>query len=118
MNFWLDHAQTGTLDQQTSIILLVSQIVAGLLSLYVSLTLSQVFFISLDHPELSAGETLKQSKKLMSGNKFRLFLLDISFLPLFLLAIPTLGLGYLWICPYMNMTHALFFLDLMQSDKA
>ena len=49
----------------------------------------------------------------MKGNRKRLFLLELSFLPLMLLCILSFGIGFLWLEPYMQMTYTHFFLDLM-----
>ena len=49
--------------------------------LYVKTLYSQVFFIMLDFPELSAKECLKRSRRLMKGHKWQYFLLMVSFLP-------------------------------------
>ena len=67
----------------------------------------------LDFPERSAKEALKLSLQIMRGHKGRLFYVQISFLPLMFLCLLSFGIGYLWLVPYMNMTSAVFFLDLM-----
>ena len=43
----------------------------------------------------------------------RLFLLELGFLPPMLLCVLSLGIGFLWLEPYMQMTYTYFFLDLM-----
>ena len=77
------------------------------------LSISQVFYLLLDFPDASPGETIMTSIRIMKGHKWRLFLLELSFLPLQLLCILSFGLGFLWLNPYMRMTYTLFFLDLM-----
>lgn len=116
LDSYLNLRLSNSLDTDTCLMLAGLQIVLGLLYLFVYLSLSQIFFVTLDHPELSVKEILRQSMKLMSGQKLRLFLLDLSFLPLSLLILPTLGTSLFWIMPYLNMTHSLFFLDLMHAD--
>lgn len=90
----------------------------GLL-VYVPLTLaiSQAYFLVLDFPNYSAGETLKKSISIMKGHKARLFYLQVSFLPLMILCLFTCCIGFLWLMPYMQMTMTLFFLDLMNPAK-
>lgn len=85
-----------------------------LVCLPISLDLSMSYFLMLDFPEYSPGKILALSHKLMKGNKGRLFLLEVSFLPLHLLAVFSMGIGYLWLEPYINMTRTLFYLDLMK----
>lgn len=86
--------------------------------IYIWLTLmfSQTRYILLDFPDLSAMDLLKKSRQLMKGNKGRLFLLDLSFLPLSLLSILSFGIGFLFLLPYMYMTHTLFYLDLVSCE--
>lgn len=84
----------------------------------ISLALSQSYLLLLDFPELSASEIIKRSNRLMKGNKFRLFLLRLSFLPLELLSIFSFRIGNLWLTPYRNTTYAYFFLNLMQNSEA
>ena len=79
----------------------------------ISLALSQVFFLMLDFPQYSAKELIKLSFRIMKGHKRRLFYIQLSFLPLELLCVLSLSIGYLWLIPYKNMTYTLFFLDLM-----
>jgi len=89
-------------------------IIGGLIYLPLTLGLSQSYFLLLDFPKHSAPEILRMSFKVMKGRKMRLFLLELSFLPLILLGILSFGLGDLWITPFLNMTLALFFLDIMK----
>ncbi len=89
------------------------ELLAQLLFLPFSLALSQCYYLILDYPNLSAIETVKMSLRIMKGNKLRLFILQLSFLPLMLLSYLSFAIGFLWLTPYMQMTFALFFLDLM-----
>ena len=74
---------------------------------------SQSLYLFFDFPELSTKELLRKSRKLMKGNKKRLLLLELSFIPLHLACILTFNIGYLWLTPYNNVTKTYFFLDLM-----
>jgi len=97
-------------------ICMIIAMVAGM-AVYVpiSLSLSQVFFLLLDFPTRSPKELLSLSIRLMKGRKWKLFKLQLSFLPLMILGVLSFGIGNLWITPYMNMTMALYFLDIMKS---
>lgn len=68
-------------------------------------------YILKDHPELSPNQALNLSIKMMKGHKFDLFCLMLSFLGWSFLAIFTLGIGYLWLAPYMSTTLAAFYQD-------
>ena len=66
---------------------------------------SQVYYIRQDHPEMSAKEALRASETMMDGHKMEFFLLQLSFIGWHILAAFTLGLLYLWLIPYMQMTY-------------
>lgn len=97
-------------------LLLCTQLILLMIYLPLSLSLSQSYYIVLDYPDLGLAAILRQSIRLMKGRKLRLFYLQLSFLPLMLLVIPTFGLGALWLTPYKNMTYALFYLDNMKKE--
>ena len=84
------------------------------LSWLISLRYSQVYFLLLDFPDYSAKELMKMSWKLMKGHCGRLLYIQVSFLPLMLAGLVSLGIGFLLIKPYQYMTYTLFYLDLIQ----
>lgn len=84
----------------------------------VSLGIALSFYLALDFPENTGMETLSLCWRMMKGHRSRLFLLELGFLPLTLLCILSFGIGFLWLEPYMQMTHACFFLDLMNPGSA
>ncbi|MCR4588075.1 MAG: DUF975 family protein [Lachnospiraceae bacterium] len=96
------------------IIISILLVVLGIPVIIVSLMFSQVYFILLDFPRYHTKEAFALSIKLMKGNKWRLMRVILSFIPMLLLGIMTLGLGLLWIGPYMNCTMAEFYLDLVK----
>jgi uncharacterized membrane protein len=76
------------------------------------LSYSQTFFILADNPQRGGLEALRESKSMMKGNRWKLFCLLWRFLGWFLLAILTLGIGYLWVMPYLGTTLAHFYDEL------
>ena len=84
-----------------------------IINVYVSLVYSQSFFILHDFPDRSAKEILATSRHLMAGNKFRLFYLYVSFLPLYILGCITMFLPLLWIGVYRYATSCAFYQDLI-----
>ena len=68
-------------------------------------------FIVKDNPQLSPNEAINLSMKMMKGHKFDLFYLYLSFIGWILLAMLTLGIGLLWVIPYMQTSMAAFYLD-------
>ena len=82
-----------------------------------SLAISQSYYLLLDFPDSSAKEVIETSIRIMKGHKWRLFKLELSFLPLQLVCVLSLGIGNIWLNPYLRMTHTLFFLDLMNPGR-
>ena len=68
-------------------------------------------YILKDNPELSANQAINLSQKMMKGHKFDLFYLMLSFIGWGILGIFTLGIGYLWLMPYMYAAFAAFYQD-------
>lgn len=60
--------------------------------------------IIVNHPQISVTHALNLSKTLTKGNKWNLFVMDLSFIGWYMLCILTLGVGLLWIAPYHRMT--------------
>jgi uncharacterized membrane protein len=69
-------------------------------------------YIMAENPDISATEAIEQSKQRMSGNKSRLFYLDLSFIGWYLLAALTGGIGYVFLTPYVKAASTAFYLDL------
>ncbi len=68
-------------------------------------------YILKDYPELTPNQALNLSMKMMKGHKFDLFCLILSFMGWCILAVFTMGIGYLWLAPYMGTTIAAFYED-------
>ena len=73
-------------------------------------------YILAEHPELTAGEAIKRSKEMMSGNRWRLFCLNISFIGWDILCLFTLGIGSLWLNPYKQAATAVFYRDISGTE--
>ena len=82
--------------------------------IFVSLVFSQAFFLLLDFEDKSATELLMKSHMIMNGHKKRLFMLWLSFVPLFLLSVLSCCIGFIWVVPYVKVAQANFYMDLMQ----
>ncbi len=68
-------------------------------------------YILVDNPELSANEAIERSMAMMRGHKFDLFYLYLSFIGWYILGLFTLGIGYLWLQPYVLTAQASFYRD-------
>ena len=69
-------------------------------------------YIMAENPDLSATEAIEQSKRMMAGNKWRLFCLEFSFIGWWLLASLTGGIGAVFLRPYTKAAITAFYLDL------
>ena len=66
-----------------------------------------VNYILAENPEMNTKEVFAMSRDMMRGNKWRAFVLDLSFLGWHLLSLITIGLaGIFYAFPYRNMTNA------------
>lgn len=73
---------------------------------------AMVPYLLRDYPDLTAREALRTSREMMKGHKWDLFVLQLSFIGWILLAIVTLGIGFLFVGPYMQTANAAFYEDL------
>lgn len=85
-----------------SLLFIIPGIVAGY-------SYAMTSYILAEHPELTPSEAIAQSKEMMSGNRWRLFCLQFSFIGWDILASLTLGIGELWLSPYKQATTAAFY---------
>ena len=69
-------------------------------------------YILRDHPELSYNAAIEKSMAMMEGHKMKIFLLYLSFIGWAILCMLTLGIGYLFLMPYMYTSMAAFYEDL------
>jgi len=79
---------------------------------------SMSFFILKDNPEIKASEAITRSRKMMNGNKWKLFCLCFSFIGWAFLCTFSLGIGYFWLMPYMYTSVANFYKELKDSQQA
>ena len=74
-------------------------------------------FILEEHPEMTASEAIKASMRLMDGHKMDLFILGLTFIGWSLLACLTMGIGFLFLNPYMNAAYAAFYRSISGSRQ-
>ena len=83
-----------------------------------SFSYSMSFFILYENTSINASEALKQSSQMMNGYKKKLFFLNLSFFGWVILSILSLGIGFLWLGPYMYMSLAIFYEELKKNQSA
>lgn len=85
---------------------LIFLIVPGII---LALGLSQSYRILKDNPEMNAIDAMQKSFEVMRGNKGDYFILILSFMGWAILCIVTLGIGFLFLAPYVNATTGVFY---------
>ena len=70
---------------------------------------SMAYYVKLDHPDYGWKACIDESRQLMDGHKWEKFVLDLSFLGWILVGVLCLGVGTLWVTPYMAATEAQFY---------
>ena len=86
-------------------------------NLYIDILFMPVGFLVHDIKDKTARQLLSLSIWLMKGYKCKLFLLYLSFIPLFILGLLPCGIGLLWIYPYFYSTQACLYLKLTQAKS-
>lgn len=100
---------------QTVYILLWSLllVIPGIIASY---SYAMTDYILAEQPELTASEAIGISKKMMSGNRWRLFCLHFSFIGWSILCAFTLGIGNLWLNPYKQAATAAFYREISRGS--
>lgn len=81
-----------------------------------SYSLSQVYFITKENPDLSVTEIQQRSTEMMRGHKFRLFKLHFSFIGWVILCILTFGIGSIFLLPYVKTAEGVFYEELINQN--
>ena len=82
-----------------------------------SFSYAMTFYVLSDDPSLGPNEAITKSRQLMDGKKWKLFCLYCRFIGWALLCLLTLGIGFLWLVPYMNISVAKFYDDLAPPEN-
>ena len=69
----------------------------------------KILIFGLGFSYLTAKEAVEKSKELMTGNRAKLFWLELSFIGWAILAAVTFGIGYLWLLPYIQFATIAFY---------
>lgn len=79
-------------------------IIPGIVKMY---EYRMIPYLLADNPDMDKAEAFKRSKQMMKGNKWRSFVLDLSFILWGILGVITFGIvNILWVDPYKQLTDA------------
>ena len=86
----------------------------GLIALYIWIAIKSLFYVlvyqvAYDNPNLSSKEVVEESERLMTGNRGKYFVLQLSFIGWSILACLTLGIGMFWLTPYITVATICFY---------
>ncbi|MDY6408821.1 MAG: DUF975 family protein [Prevotella sp.] len=89
-------------------------IVPGIMKAY---SYDMTEFIMRDNPDIRYDAAIEKSMEMMRGHRMQLFLLDLSMIGWGILCLLTLGIGYLFLAPYMRTSHAEFYQQLLIEEE-
>lgn len=90
-------------------------IIPGIIAAY---SYMLTFFVLADNKSLTALEAMHESKEMMKGYKLKAFYLSFRFFGWAILSTLTLGIGLLWLIPYIGMSFTKFYEDIKESETA
>lgn len=82
-----------------------------------SLMFSQAYYILSEDNEKSIIQCLEESSRLMKGYKWDYFVLELSFIGWWIIALITCGIGALWVTPYQGITEANYYMKLKEESR-
>jgi uncharacterized membrane protein len=78
---------------------------------------SQTYFVLKDNPDIGINAAITRSRKLMHGYKWKYFLLQLSFIGWIILSLITVGIGFIWLSPYLSASNAAFYNELVKKQS-
>ncbi len=104
-----DFAQTLLIGLMTSIFTSLWSLLFVIPGIVKSYAYKMAPYIKLDHPEWDWRACMDESQRIMNGNKWKLFCLELSFIGWFIVCMFTFGIGYLWVTPYVYAAQTSFY---------
>lgn len=84
-------------------------IIPGIVKSY---SYAMVPYLLAENPGIPPSRAIEMSMQMTDGHKWKMFVLDLSFIGWFLLGTLALGIGFLFVLPYPNTTHAQLYVAL------
>ncbi|WP_169720881.1 DUF975 family protein [Alteribacter aurantiacus] len=113
--FYFKVLGTGLLTTLFTALWTLLLIIPGIIK---AIAYSQSYYIIRDHPDIKPLEAITRSREMMDGYKWKYFLMLLSFVGWFFVSVFTLGIGFIWLFPYMYATVAAFYVELSSNiDK-
>jgi len=93
-----------------SLLLIIPGIIAAL-------SYSQIYYIIAENDSIGPLQAMRESKKMMRGNKWKLFCLSLRFAGWMILGGISFGIGLLWVIPYLLVSFAQFYDDISKKNS-
>ncbi len=113
-NYWKNTALTRFFKSLHIFVGMLLLVVPGIIASY---SYAMTGYIQAEHPEFEYRDVLMLSKRMMEGNRWRLFCLQISFIGWDLLCALTLGIGHLALRPYKEAAAAAFYREVSGTGR-
>lgn len=104
----------GILSAIIGVLLVVGLIVVEVIMIQRAFAITLSEYVAIDNEDLTAKECVNKSMELMDGYKWKLFCLILSFIGWSILCIFTLGIGYLFLTPYMQVSLVFFYESVLE----
>lgn len=104
---------TGLLQLIYTVLWYLLLIIPGIIKSY---SYSMTYYIMKDNPELKNNAAIEKSMQMMDGHKMDLFLLHLSFIGWAILCLLTMGIGFIFLIPYIYTAQAHFYEDLKKQS--
>ena len=83
-----------------------------ILTLVIEANFGMTYFALIDGEELTVFQAIKNAVSMMKTHKMRFIYMQFSFIGMYLLVLLTLGIGILWVQPYIMQTTTIFYMDI------
>lgn len=104
----------GQMPSVEMMVILVPLLILALIpAIIAQFRYSMTYFVINDTPGIGPMEAIQRSSQIMRGNKWKLFCLQCRFIGWSFLCLFTLGIGFLWLTPYMMTSQAAFYEELI-----
>ena len=87
--------------------------VTSILSMLIGIPFAMIYFLLSDNEEMGGMQAVKTSARMMKGRIGKYLLLQLSFFPLMLLSVLAFYIPLIWVMPYMQMSAAMFYRDIL-----
>ena len=111
-----DFTRTALLNIINSLFIFLWSLLFIIPGIIKAISYSMSYYILEENPNMSANEARLESIRIMQGNKWRYFCLQISFIGWILLSILTFGILFLWVNSYIYVANAEFYKSLKEVD--